>query len=299
MGSTGSIGTNPGHVVSQVPPAWAGLVDDAAIFPPGNVSLRDALAAQVARRKEWYADLVASFVVRDTDLPLLRGSTARLSVVVTGGAGQVAGPAALCRKLGLDLAGLEIALRAPDDLAGNVRRVLAAVDDARLDGALDETVPVFVELPQADPTHDWLRAADEIAARSGSGLRLKFRTGGMEAHLFPSATTLAGWLDAALDRETPFKCTAGLHDAVRHDDPDTGFGHHGFLNVLLATRRALDGAAPAEVVAVLEDQEVESVAGLARGDDLAGVRGWFTSFGSCSVVDPLDHLLALGLLEAP
>ena len=47
---------------------------------------------------------------------------------------------------------------------------------------------------------------------------------------------------AALDRETPFKCTAGLHNAVRHRAADTGFEHHGFLNVLLATRQAFDGA---------------------------------------------------------
>ncbi len=77
-------------------PTWVGLVDDAAIFPPGDAPLHEAAAAHVARRSEWWADLVGSFVVRDTDVPLLRGSPARLSVVVTGGAGQVAGPAALC-----------------------------------------------------------------------------------------------------------------------------------------------------------------------------------------------------------
>ena len=74
-----------------------------------------------------------------------------------------------------------------------------------------------------------------------AGLRLKFRTGGLTADAFPSAAELAACIDAALDRETPFKCTAGLHHAVRHTDPETGFEHHGFLNVLLATRVALDG----------------------------------------------------------
>ena len=39
-------------------PAWSGLVDDAAIFPPGDVPLPDAVAAHLARREEWYADLV-------------------------------------------------------------------------------------------------------------------------------------------------------------------------------------------------------------------------------------------------
>ena len=67
--------------------------------------------------------------------------------MVTGGAGQVAGPAGLCAKLGLELAGLEIALRDLDDLAGNARRVATAVDAARVDGTLAEDVPVYVELP--------------------------------------------------------------------------------------------------------------------------------------------------------
>ncbi len=38
----------------------------------------------------------------------------------------------------------------------------------------------------------------------------------------------------------------------------------------------------------------------AQGDDAMGrIRRWFTSYGSCSVSEPLDDLLALGLLEAP
>jgi len=110
---------------------------------------------------------------------------------------------------------------------------------------------------------------------------------------------VAAWIDAALDRETAFKCTAGLHHAVRHRDRETGFEHHGFLNVLLATRAALDGASVGEVEAVLEDRYANDLVALARTSDLPGARRWFTSFGSCSVTEPLDDLLALGLLEEP
>jgi hypothetical protein len=274
-------------------PTWHALVDDAAIFPPGNVPLHEAAAAHVARRSEWWERLVGPLVVRDTDLPLLRGTPARLSVVLTGGAGQVGGPAGLCRKLGLQLAGLEIALRDPDDLPGNARRVVAAVDAARSDETLGEDVPVYVELPQVDPSVAWLAAADEVAAAE---LRLKFRTGGVEAHLFPTAPTLAAWIDAALDRETPFKCTAGLHNAVRHTGDD-GFEHHGFVNVLVATRRAFDGASLDEVVEVLEQRDGAALAADTEELDLAGARRWFTSFGSCSVAEPLADLRELGLVS--
>jgi hypothetical protein len=172
--------------------------------------------------------------------------------------------------------------------------VVLAVDQARAEGLLDEQVPVYVELPQAETTGGWLAAADELAAAE---LRLKFRTGGVEAHLFPTAYTLATWIDAALDRETPFKCTAGLHSAAAHRDTATGFTHHGFLNVLLATRAAFDGAGRDEVTGLLGEQDGAVLADRARDADLAGARRWFTSFGSCSVDEPLADLVSLGLLE--
>ena len=271
-------------------PELVGLVDDAAIFPPGNADLHTASAAHVARRAEPWADLVGTFVVRDTDVPLLRGSPARLSVVVTGGAGQVAGPAGLCAKLGLELAGLEIALRDLDDLTGNARRVATAVDAARADGTLADDVPVYVELPHGGSAASWLAAADEVAAAEH---RLKFRTGGLEADAFPAAHALAGWIDAALDRETPFKCTAGLHRAVRHTS-DEGFEQHGFLNVMVATQRAFDGAGVDEVAATLEERDGTMLAGA----DRASGRRWFTSFGSCSIDEPLADLRDLGLVPA-
>jgi hypothetical protein len=281
---------------SVLDPTWLRLVDDAAIFPPGDAPLHEATAAFSARREEWYAGFVGSFVLRDTDLPLVRGFGGPLSVVVTGGAGQVAGPVALARRLGLELAGLEIALRDPDDLPGNARRVVAAVDEVRgeLVEELGGEVPVHVELPQVEPTAGWLAAADVIAAAE---LRLKFRTGGTEADAFPSAPVLASWIDAALDRETPFKCTAGLHCALRHRDPETGFEHHGFLNVLVATRHAFDGASRDDVVAILEQQDKATLVGLAFDTELSGARRWFTSFGSCSINEPLDDLVGTGLLE--
>jgi hypothetical protein len=272
---------------------WQALVDDAAIFPPGDAPVHDAAAAHQDRRHQPYADLVGTFVVRDTDIPLLRGTPLALSIVVTGGAGQIAGAAGLGRKLHVAIEGLEIALRDPADPLGAARRVVAAVDAARDEGILDDHVPVYVEIPASCPEPAWLAAADEVAAAEH---RLKFRTGGLEAHAFPTSSTLAGWVDAALDRETPFKCTAGLHRAVRHTGDD-GFEHHGFLNLLVATRLAFDGAARAEVVDLLEQREPAVLVETARDLDLAGARRWFTSFGSCSVAEPLEDLLALDLLE--
>ena len=284
--------------MSTFDPAWSGLVDDAAIFPPGDSPLPDAVAAHVARREEWYADLVGSFVVTDVKIPEIDRQLA-LSVVVTGGAGAVPGALRLAERREHEVRGLEIALRDLDDLAGNARRVTAAVDQARSDGLLAEDVPAYVEIPPVGAAASWLAAADSVAE---AGLRLKFRTGGLDAEQFPTAEALAGWIDAALDRETPFKCTAGLHHAVAHrtsEGFDRPVARHGFLNVLVATVRAFDGAAPDEVVALLGQHDAEALLAAAVDEDLARGRRWFTSFGSCSVSEPLDDLIALGLLEKP
>jgi hypothetical protein len=278
----------------MLPEPFRRLVDDAAVFPPGDAPLPEALSAYVGRRDEWYADLVASFVVTDVAIPEVTEAVP-VSVVVTGGAGAIAGALKLAVKRDLTVAGLEIALRDPDDLPGNARRVTAAVDAVRGEGALDEDTPVYVELPQTEASAGWLTAADVVAEGEH---RLKFRTGGLEADLFPTPETLAGWIDAALDRETPFKCTAGLHHAIAHRDHETGFPHHGFLNVLLATRQAFDGATTAEVATLLADHYPNDLVALARTSDLAGARRWFVSFGSCSVQEPLDDLVGLGLVEA-
>ncbi len=270
-------------------PAWSGLVDDAAVFPPGDAPLPDAVTAHVALREEWWGDLVGSFVVTDTAVPDV-STPLSLAVVVTGGAGAIPGALRLAERGGHEVAGVEIALRDLDDLAGNARRVAASAAGCDLDPER-----VYVELPHVPDTGSWLRAADAVAE---AGLRLKFRTGGLEAHLFPPTHALARWIDAALDRETPFKCTAGLHNAVRHDNAD-GFTHHGFLNVLLATLHAFDGSPLDDVVALLEQRDPDALVTAVGEVDLTRARRWFTSFGSCSVSEPLDDLLALGLLEKP
>ncbi|MEO5662984.1 MAG: hypothetical protein ABIR39_06850 [Nocardioides sp.] len=281
---------------NELPETWSGFFDDAAVFPPGNAALPDAVEAFRARQDEWYAALAASLVITDQRVPDVSAADVPLSIVITGGAGAIGGALTLAARAGNPVAGLEIALRDPDDLAGNARRVVAAVDAARNDGTLDDETPIFVELPAGDVTYGWESAADEVAAAE---LRLKFRTGGVEAHLFPTSGQIAAWIDAALDRELTFKCTAGLHNAVRHRDPETGFEHHGFLNVLAATAEADSGLGADDVAETLELTDEAELLGLVRELDLAKARRWFTGVGSCSILEPLADLTDLGLLEKP
>lgn len=295
--------------MSTIPQPYRFLVDDAAVFPPGNAPLGEALAAHRRHRRSPWADLLGPFVVSDEALPdLIEAVRASgddtplpVSVVVTGGAGAIE-PAVRWagRAEELELAAVELALRDEQDLPRNARRVTTVVDQLRAASDLDDDTPVYVEPPRPvgpEPAASWLTALDELAALD---LRLKFRTGGVTADAFPSAAELASCIDAALDRELRFKCTAGLHHALRHRDEETGFEHHGFLNVLLATRAALDGSGVEDVEQVLGTTAASAVRDTLdeEGEEtLVSARRWFVSFGSCSVREPLEDLVDLGLVD--
>lgn len=298
--------------MSTIPEPYRFLVDDAAVFPPGNAPLDTALTAHRRHRRTAWADLVGPFVVSDVALPELidavrasgDSTPLRVSVVVTGGAGAIE-PAVRWagRADELELAAVELALRDEQDLPRNARRVTTVVDQLRASGDLDDDTPVYVEPPRPlgpEPAASWLTALDEVAALD---LRLKFRTGGVTADAFPSAAELASCIDAALDRELRFKCTAGLHHALRHR-VDEGFDRpvdqHGFLNVLLATRAALDGGGVDDIAQALGTADPSVVRDTLddEGEEtLVSARRWFVSFGSCSVLEPLEDLVELGLVD--
>ena len=290
--------------MSTIPALFRHLVDDAAMFPPGELPLVDAVAAHRDHRQAEYADLVGPFVCTDEDLMKVAAEAGKhpepleVSVVITGGAGGIE-PAIRYgdRSATLVVKAIEVRLRAEDDLSRNALRVVRACDDC-----LDEE-SAFVEIGLDGA---WERALDVVA---DAGYAAKLRTGGLDPSLFPTADQVAAFITACLDREVAFKCTAGLHNAVRHtareSDGKEGkreeFEHHGFLNVLLATRASLDGSSQNEVAALLENRDGESLAAKAAQlseDQAVSTRRWFTSFGSCSIDEPRHDLTNLGLLEA-
>lgn len=284
---------------------WTGLVDDAALFPPGEAPLPDALPAHAAHRASWYADLVGPFVFPAPRL-------GELASAPDGGpdGGGDARPLDVSLTLPGGPAGLAPALRHFAAPGGGARLVAVEVvlpEDTTprelvrtLDRSLPDGVRAFAELPRT------ARRDAVLDALAGSPHRAKLRTGGTVAAAFPGERELAETIVACVRRGVPFKCTAGLHRAVRHTDPGTGFEHHGFVNVTLATAAALDAAVtdpdPDTVAAILAERSPdELLRRCARlgPDGIAAARASFTSFGSCSVLEPVDDLTALGLLERP
>lgn len=174
------------------PDTWSRFVDDAS--PVGDDS--DGAASRNASPAR------GDRTVRDDDLPRLGAFRGDVRVVITGGAGQIAGPAAFCRQRGLELSALDITLRDLDDPAGNARRVVAAVDAAQAEGDLLDDTVVHVRVA-GEPTPSWLAALDVLA----------------EAEMVVAVPLDGGdpspWIDAAMDRELQVSFVGGtVADAV-------------------------------------------------------------------------------------
>jgi hypothetical protein len=269
----------------------ARLVDDAALFPPGNAAMPDAVRGHLAGRAGERAGVLGLFLCTASRLPeliteLIKARPAKpvgLSLVVDTGLGGLPKAVSIVESRSELLALRMVEMPAPSD-----------VDEVWLE-RVDEFVPEdairVIEPRRGGP--DWLAGVRRVADR---GYWPKLRCGGQAVETFPTVDHIADFLAVLAGSGTSFKATAGLHNAVRHTDPKTGFHHHGFLNLLVATGRALSGD---DVRAALASEDGPALAAeaAALSDDAArAVRGVFASYGSCSLAEPVADLEALGLL---
>ncbi|GAA2644460.1 hypothetical protein Adu01nite_71450 [Paractinoplanes durhamensis] len=274
----------------MVPSLFAGLVDDASLLPPSFISLRDAMVKHHEHRDAWFAALLGPLLIPAT-LVSIEPPAGELPVALVGDVPVSAVPIAVekLRSAGAVVSHVEVpvARRGEDPQPGlTALRTLAEQD---------KDLQVYAEIPLS-----WglLGALDTVTECRAAGLRIapKFRVGGLAAELFPTPVELAAVICACRDRELPFRLAAGLRHAIRHTDPETGFTHHGFLNVLAAAILATEGAEVAEVAEVLAATHplplVEPCR--ARRDE---TRPLFVGFGAAGVVEPLTELIRLGLIN--
>jgi hypothetical protein len=263
---------------------FAALVDDAGLFPPEELTMPEALARYRRDRAAGRIVLTGRFLCPAPVLPTLIANLdaddrVRVGLIVSLGE-QAVGDAV--EAIGADprLALASVEGTPATDVAGAVA-ALAAV-----------TVPRYVELPSPPP----VAALDALAA---AGIGAKVRCGGLRAELFPSAETLAAFIVACVRRGVPMKATAGLHHAVRHRDPGTGFTHHGFLNLVLGVGRAVAGTDQAGVAEVLLADGATALADEAArlpSGIVTATRMALVCYGSCSTSEPAEDLERLGLL---
>jgi hypothetical protein len=163
------------------PLMFAALLDDAALFPPGNAPMADAVTAHLTRRDGPDGTYVGPFVCPADRL-------AELAEALGGGHVDVA--------LVCDVAEI-------GPMPVGVTLVAVELRAAVCLPELAEGVRVFVERP-------WDSALDVP-----DGAMLKLRCGGA---FVPSACQLGVAIRRCVDDALPFKLTAGLHHAIRTDD---------------------------------------------------------------------------------
>jgi len=315
----------------------AGLVDDAGLFPPARLPMAGAVDAHAASKEGPHGWMMGRFLCPASRLPELLehlperdgGAPWGIGVVMDGAAedweagveGDLAAARAFEERVaeGARVELLEARLPSalvdgsePGSVAAEVRVLM---DRASRVGPKGPAVPFF-EIPLGPGWRKSLPAALEGIARvreappegvcQAPGAKL--RCGGLVAEAFPSPEQVAGFVAACARLGVPMKATAGLHHPFRHEDEETGFLHHGFVNVVGAavlslTHRPLGP----DLVELVADEDPSDFSLTAEGfrwrsweADAPAVararRELFVAYGSCSFAEPVEDLEALGVL---
>lgn len=304
-----------------VPPLLRGLVDDAGLFPPERLPMESAIVRHRADEVAGHPMLTHRFLCPASRVGQLRTQLGdcdrfRLGVIADTGLDDlvsVLGAAGDDGRLAIELVEVPLGSGVPADEAGAALDALADlpagtaayVELQRVPGWLDA---VGVLADRAGGEHGISSSATNVTegrattgATGGATRGAKIRCGGVRAELFPTAAELGEFVRTCAAAGVPFKATAGLHHAVRYRDAATGFDHHGFLNLLLATALAASGVREDDLLAVLacaDGGELGARALELDADTAVRTRELLVSYGSCSTSEPIDDVTGLGLVTA-
>ena len=261
------------------------IIDYAGMFPPANLSFEEAATNFRQYRSHPHADFIGAFVAPAINL-----------------SGEAPSPAS--------------ALLHGDDIVKRGFPAFLIADSIEVDlpakpwneflTTLEESFGgrIFVEPNWREPYGDLLDAL----ARKPSRFGVKLRTGGVTPQAIPPASAIADFVLAAAGRRLPLKATAGLHVPVPNQDPAVGARMHGFLNFFCAGFLAyMERGDRKALVHVLDDftyddfqfhDESMSCGGVAFSrSEVEELRSrWLLSFGSCSFLEPIEHLERHGLI---
>jgi hypothetical protein len=298
--------------------ALRGLIDYAGLFPPASLDMEGAVAGYRSARSSsdsWVVDRFICPAARLEELvgvlaPTMTRGEEPWSLAVTASPGWTdsltadAGSVRMFSDTVGSAASIELVeIRVPLEVAEEPRLLTADATDVLR--AFDAVV--LFEIPwdiEPGAAFDAIAGVREDVSRT---VGVKIRCGGLEASLFPDPSAVARFIAAAAARDLPIKATAGLHHPFRHIAPDTGFSHHGFVNILTAAALASAGEGVATLVKVLSDEDPGSFS-IGRGgvtwrehtvgaEALAGTRSkLFLGYGSCSFDEPVRDLAELGAL---
>ncbi|MDH3308606.1 MAG: hypothetical protein OEO77_13965 [Acidimicrobiia bacterium] len=278
-----------------------GLFDYAGLFPPAALTMERAVAEYLRHKNGPEGWMVGPFVCPARRLNELAGmagpdmSKWRVAVVIdytdpewvanfraAVGAGEV-----FTARTGARINQYETAIHTGEAMRSAIDLAARAVGDST----------VYFEVGETEE-HRLYTIMDSLAKERdnfGPKVRVKIRTGGPGV---PQPSALATLISAVLDHDLRAKVTAGLHSPFRRSEA------HGFVNVSMAFLLGGDRTA---LTAILSDTDPNSFVltheGLGwRGrmlatEDVAYRRFTrFSGIGTCSVEEPVEHLIALGVV---
>ncbi len=276
---------------------FAGLIDYAGLYPPASLDMRAAVKNFLEYQAGSHASALGRFIVDVTRIAELRAAagndlgTMRLSIL--------AAPASDFSPL------LSIATQCE---VGSVEiKTDQSLTITRLCSEIPEHVARYFEIP-------WTMAgSNAIDALAAVGCNAKLRMGGVVPEVIPSPESAAATIHRLCDRSVAFKATAGLHHPIRSrhaltESPDAPQAMmHGFVNLFCAAGAVWFGADGGTARAILEEEDPEAfhvnrneIGWRSQTWSQAQVetirRKFFTSFGSCSFVEPMREVEALGWL---
>ncbi len=279
-----------------------GAIDYAGLFPPAALSMEEAVSNYAAYRKSSERWALGRFIIPASRLYELTGV---LEVQISQG--TTVDGWRLSATLGPNV---EPELRVAEELnqkelGVRVDAVEAKVSTPRSVAQVAAYVPAewscFGEVP-LDENREAV-----LSELKSAGIAAKIRMGGVTPEAFPPADQVAGFLLGVVARELQFKATAGLHHPIRGEyrltyEPGSRSGEmYGFLNLMVASLLAQDGAAHQTIVTSLLETDGQSIHADADGIVWRGHRfapaavtrfrqRFCQGFGSCSFREPLDEL---------
>ncbi len=243
-----------------------GILDYAGLFPPARLDLPTALGNYDFYRRHPRASMLARFVLPLELLPKAEPLPDRIALV--------------CRGEALHLPELPPQVEAIE-VAGSL--------------AAPSGLPVFHEV-------DWRGSLPNRFPTAGG---VKLRAGGLTPDTIPPPQAVESFLLEAARRALPIKFTAGLHSPVPHVDPEVGGRRHGFLNLFAAAFAAYSGET--DLAGFIDaaswgdfqftDTHFHAGPFSFTLDEIVTLRRKFViSFGSCSFLEPIEHLERHGFL---
>jgi hypothetical protein len=288
-------------------------IDYAGLFPPARLSMSEAVSCYASYVKGPDNELLGRFVVAGQRLgEFARAAESQLPH------GEQSTPWRVTALVGSDInsereqilefnaghtAMSELGHVVCDSVEG---RATTAAEIRSIRESFSDLSLMFVEIPAAS-------AETLIPVIASEGAKAKIRTGGVAPDAFPQPREITTFIAACHRDEVAFKATAGLHHPLRAEYPLTYEPQserapmYGYLNLFLAAATILSG----EEIEVAEEALMESdQRAIEASHSFLTWRGHrydepqirrlreslFLSFGSCSFVEPVTEIRALGLL---